>query len=1053
MSSAELLEVLDLAGGVHPTFYSHVEELDKHVHPLPYAHAVRRAWETLDLAGVLYVDRSPAAYFKQVDSFTDDMARDWQRVLWNHAVCPILVIGTPSEVRVYSGQALPAKPNEPPDAQDRLVTILNRTRQMLEIRQLVQAIESGRLQDEKRESFDRKHSVNEYLLRNLKAVRSHLTGGKHGLKLPQIHRLLTRILFTCYLIEREIIKGDHYEHDEDLCRLSPTHSLGAVLRGKRPTRVKEVLCCLFGSIQSRFNGSLFDPGVVSETRSLKARHLEILQRFLRGDDLEDRQLTLDFWAYDFRVMPIEIISAIYEDFIEAEGPGARRRTGAYYTPPHVAEMVLDIATEDDHKPLLEKRVLDPACGSGVFLVSAFNRMAEEWRSKNPNRQYNTRARELINVLENQIFGLDVSETACRITCFSLYLALLDQLRPPDIQHLEEQGHRLPLLLLPKGESPPPEQPRTIVCGNFFDPKLNLPETWFDLVVGNPPWVSRAKSGDAAFRDWIRAHPQLPVPQQQIAHGFMWEAPKYLSPKGKACLIVPSAVFLNRTDDFQFSWCTHFTIEKIVNLSDLRFFLFPAATHPGTVVRFSGVEPLAKQHWFKYEVPKTDIVTQLGGPVHIHELDTISVRLSDLLTSAQRREAPVFWKTRFWGTPRDVRLLTRLGDIPRLEEIVGTTRSPKQWVKGQGFQVFNPKPDSDVDKIKRKKQPERPWWSEDQLFLDANLEDLGLIALQDDCSPIGKRFPRLLFPRVRTLFEPPMVLVSHGSSKVAFADFPVLFRSSLQSIKGPDQDVELLKFLAAVLDSRLAKYFLFHTAANWGTERDKVHFFELLRMPFPLPKDAPDPSRARDIVRSVCGEMDALKQDLAAGAARFGRSQRVDRARRKIDPMILDYYGVDEWERMLIEDTVKVFARSSTPSASRTKIPTLRKVLPEDREAYVSTLCSILNSMAASNGPRISGTVAYSTSAGQAVVTLRRNGSMSAYAEKESSRDLKEALERISKVLPEDKGSFVRQRGLKVFDGDSIHIAKPLTLRSWTRTAALNDADEIAAAILLRKRGD
>jgi hypothetical protein len=43
--------------------------------------------------------------------------------------------------------------------------------------------------------------------------------------------------------------------------------------------------------------------------------------------------------------------------------------------------------------------------------------------------------------------------------------------------------------------------------------------------------------------------------------------------------------------------------------------------------------------------------------------------------------------------------------------------------------------------------------------------------------------------------------------------------------------------------------------------------------------------------------------------------------------------------------------------------------------------------------------------------------------------------------------------LRVFDGRHIHILKPLALRFWTRTAALNDADEIAAAILERRRGD
>ena len=168
-------------------------------------------------------------------------------------------------------------------------------------------------------------------------------------------------------------------------------------------------------------------------------------------------------------------------------------------------------------------------------------------------------------------------------------------------------------------------------------------------------------------------------------------------------------------------------------------------------------------------------------------------------------------------------------------------------------------------------------------------------------------------------------------------------------------------------------------------------------------------------------------------------------------MILDYYDIDEWERVLIEDTVMVFEPSSTPSASSTKVPTLKSTSPEQREAYVSTLCRMLNSMATGHGPCISGAVTYSGSAGQAVVTLRRNGPTARYAEEEAPDELKNALARISQVLPEDRGTFVRHRGLKVFDGDCIHIAKPLTLRSWTRTAALNDADEIAAAILLGKK--
>jgi type I restriction-modification system DNA methylase subunit len=61
--------------------------------------------------------------------------------------------------------------------------------------------------------------------------------------------------------------------------------------------------------------------------------------------------------------------------------GGFQESGAYYTPPRLAELVVDIATQG-WSSFLDKKCLDPACGSGVFLVILFQRMAEEWRRKN-----------------------------------------------------------------------------------------------------------------------------------------------------------------------------------------------------------------------------------------------------------------------------------------------------------------------------------------------------------------------------------------------------------------------------------------------------------------------------------------------------------------------------------------------------------------------------------------------------------------------------------------------------------------------------------------------
>jgi len=1048
--SAPLLEALDLADSRPAGFFTSIEAIEKADPPLPYTHAVRRAWEAMELDGVLYVGRTPAAYFRKVESLTVDMARDLQRCLWNQAIAPILVLASKKEVRIYSGRTRPARPDEAPGEESRLVKILDITGDCLEARQLLEAIETGHFLDEFPESFGRDHTVDRYLLQDLKDLRDRLSTGARHLSEDMVHNLLMRLLFTCYLVEREIILGKHFP-EPPLSRLSREGGLGGLLKDLPPAQAIETLYSLFGKLKAKFNGTLFDSDLAGEKQGLRDRDMKVIQAFLQGDEVGTGQLRLGFWAYDFSIIPVETISGIYEHFVKAKGEESQREAGAYYTPPHLAELVIDAALQGPHKSLLGMTVLDPSCGSGIFLVGIFNRMAQEWRSQNPTSRNGTRARELIKLLEKRIFGVDTLATACRTACFSLYLALLDQLDPRDINALEEQGQRLPPLFLPLESKQSSDSPRPIVCGSFFDPDLPLARKTFDLVIGNPPWVSRGKATDECFLEWMSVDRDVLAPQKQMANGFMWKVPDHLEESGTACLLLPSGVILNRTDKFQQAWFGAHAVERIVNLSDLSFILFPGAIRPAVIVRFRKANLADAQFLIEYENPKTDRTALFGGPVSIYGEDSVGVRLSDVVASAKAEEASVLWKTHFWGTPRDLRFLGRLRDLSRLEQIVGKPRRPKRWICGQGFQPFHPKPGSDIKKILNKKKPEPPWWPQDRLFLDAKFGDLHLIALEGDCSPVGTQFPKLLFPRDPRLFDPPLVIVSQGSSKAAFAGFPLIFRDALQSIKGPEQDAQLLKFLAAVLNSNLATYFFFHTAANWGTERDKVHLFEMLRLPFPLPDDCPDPNRAKEIVTKVAAKLDRLKQQISGGA--LGRSERIERAKAEIEPLVREYYDVDEYEAMLLQDTIAVSERSSTPASPSTEIPALRKPRNEEQAAYVSTLCGMLNVWASRAGFCVSGKALSASFSGMALVTLSQGKSPQEFSSREAPEKLKEVVKRISPALVKQDGRFLRQRGLKVFDGRQIHILKPLALRFWTRTAALNDADEIAAAILDRRRGD
>src|SRR5437763_6679994 len=120
--------------------------------------------------------------------------------------------------------------------------------------------------------------------------------------------------------------------------------------------------------------------------------------------MKSGQMKLSFWAYDFRFIPVETISAIYEEFMKDADLEKRRDEGAYYTPRHLAETALHVALEGPYNDAGNWRILDPACGSGIFLVAMFNLLAEQWWRKNSTRHKQTKAQALLNILQKQIRG-------------------------------------------------------------------------------------------------------------------------------------------------------------------------------------------------------------------------------------------------------------------------------------------------------------------------------------------------------------------------------------------------------------------------------------------------------------------------------------------------------------------------------------------------------------------------------------------------------------------------------------------------------------------------
>ncbi len=1002
-------------------FLAKERDIEGHPALLPYSHYLRQAWSELSLSGVLCVDGRPAVYLCGGARFTPQQKRERHRFVWNQGLVPLLVFLTPNQVEVHSTVKKPEKDpvgNKLFDADlSSFILNLGNVAETLESARLVRSIETGQFFQDHAEFFPANETVDRCLVENLVHTALRLRGA--GWSLPRAHALLGRALFVSFLHERKFIKPSYYPER--------TTSLLDILEHSGAGEIKRLLYReFFPRLQREFNGTMFDTALADEERNIGDVHFGILRDFLSGQDMQSGQMTLGFWAYDFRFIPVETISAIYEEFMKDADLKKKRHEGAYYTPRHLAETTLHVAIEGRYTEAERWRVLDPACGSGIFLVAMFNLLAEQWWRQNATSRKKTKVQALLDILLHQIRGIDVNLDACRIAAFSLYLALFEKLRPMDVDEFKEKvrhEHFLPPLLWDKDLAQPNSETHVVIHGDFL--KDNLPlENDFSLVIGNPPWDSR---GD-----------------KQIALHFANRSAKFLRDGGIGCLLLPSAILVNRYGTLDGEWFRAVRVEKIVQLADFRFVLFKAS-HPCFILRYVKATPTL-EHTVTYETPKLNRFDRRQGVIVVEPEDLKFVPQRDVLEAALQKRLQSLWSRKLWGTPRDEAFLRRLDFFPRLSDSV----NEKKWGGGVGFQPFYP----GISPGKRK--PLKPWkLSDNYLPNDDNFPQLVLregdfVTLKEGLESSvhqQKRIPALLDGLRRkpanAVFTPPMVIFSKGFTKCAFCNYGenVRFLDGLRSITGPKNDADLLRFLSAVIGSQLFKYITFHSGSNLGIGRDQVHVYESRALPFPLPGHELVASNAEEIVREVA----SISKEVERTGKNAKGAKREDLAKdvtAELETLVESYFSVTDAERMLIEDTLAIYQPSIHRPNLDADIPSLAFPDVNARTRYAETLCDVLNRRARKQSIKIRADGMVSKALNLIFMTVIFTDERKPYNETEAEEELWKALDRVGEAAQHNSGSFSYLRGFSYFEPDRLHILKPATMRNWCRSAALNDADAI-----------
>jgi hypothetical protein len=984
------------------------------VSDVPHAPAIRAALNEMGLSAIFCVQGVPTVAILEADHYDRASIIDLHGALWNQGLASLLLVIADDTLRAFSLARTPL--SDPGDAFENrcLIDSLSLTTEALRFQNLIYGVESGRLWRDYSDYFQPKERIDQVLLDNLNA--SHELLQAAALVPDAAQALLIQAMFIAYLEDREIVTSAYFTAVSD----KRAESFSELLE----TGDVALFRSFFRTLHHDFNGDLFVAPCSFEPKAeapeVTPAHLAVLARFRSGREEMAHSGQQRFWGYDFRYIPIELVSAVYDRFL-GEREAERRANGAYYTPMFLADTVVSQAWEMlPDATRTTGRFLDPACGSGVFLVRSFQRLCEHWRTKHKTQTISWKT--LLSLL-NQIHGWDLNGGAVRVAVFSLYVALLEEVSPRDIRKLITRGKILPELW-----------GKTLVCRDFFEV---VPDTArYEVIIGNPPWTSRRGPARSSVQ-WSKKTSH-PMPGGEDAWAFSWKALAHLSDGGLIAFLLPSMGFLHNhaqnTVEARDAFFRKSQVRRVINFADLRFQLFEKAHRPAALIIYGSAKPDAFPYRFDYWAPKADLNLRIKRVITLSSADKVLLGVGSVLDN------PLIFKQRLWMREPDAKLFGYLARLPKLGAFVtdfGSLSRRREepgdrWVIGQGYQPFNEdRETSDAPPLQSTyvgRLPDLPITAYSRLAQKAE----GLTPAAS--STVRRRGFETGFDGARILI-PRGVETSQNRLRAAFCDEPLTFQHIFQAIVVPEGHSERAKVLTAILNSRIAVWYAFHGTASFGSDRPEVQQADLLRLPFPSPADVPDKSAAAEAARQLITIVDdARERAKEQFSAQFDETKIL----RAIDQLSYQYFCLSPDEIALIDDTVESILPALQPHEGH--FPKLWSAPDEAQRAeYAHTLTASLAEWF--RGQRIDACLV-ARGADLAILRLRLGGHQD-YTE-DAGGELGSVLEQLSTHIrrPLD-GNFQLMPDLRVFVGDCLYLIKPMQMRFWLRATALADADGIA----------
>ena len=346
--------------------------------------------------------------------------------------------------------------------------------------------------------------------------------GKKQFKNPINKQLLLDMIHFREILSRNIVKNNQDKHltqediDESVQRildrlifirntedrgLEENQLLSNVrqwsLKGKG-NLIKEI-SNVYKYYDDQYNSKLFDHHLCDDLYIDNEALQEVIEGLNHSKD--------NSYRYDFSIIESDVLGNMYEQYLGnilkstpkkaklEQSKAHRKKQGIYYTPSYIVDYIVKNTVGEyirTHTPeeIKKVRILDPACGSGSFLIRAYKELENYWKQNSDFAQLTLDSEEFyskkVEILKNNIFGVDLDSKAVEIAQLNLLL------------QISEKGEKLPILQ------------NNIKVGNSLIDDLSITDKafkWeeefeeimkeggFDVVIGNPPYFTMQSTGE------------------------------------------------------------------------------------------------------------------------------------------------------------------------------------------------------------------------------------------------------------------------------------------------------------------------------------------------------------------------------------------------------------------------------------------------------------------------------------------------------------------------------------------------------------------------------